>query len=175
MDNAQHCRAARERGARDAAERGGSASRSNPAARRDERDHASAKHIADIITDDRRDRLSRPTRWRSTQPWKRARAGEQRRGFSAVAAEVRTPRAAQRRAAKEIRGLIADSSAKVEAGVPRRSTTWRNVEQPFARRSASADGRPRSRLLARTEHRRRAGQHGGHAAPPAKAANAYEV
>ena len=45
-----------------------------------------------------------------------ARAGEQGRGFAVVAAEVRNLAQRAAAAAKEIKGLIQDSVAQVEAG-----------------------------------------------------------
>ena len=51
-----------------------------------------------------------------------ARAGEQGKGFAVVAGEVRSLAQRSAQAAKEIKGLIDDSAARVEAGV--RQVAW---------------------------------------------------
>jgi methyl-accepting chemotaxis protein len=58
-----------------------------------------------------------------------ARAGEQGRGFAVVAAEVRSLAQRSGAAAKEIRGLIGDSVAKVEAGSRHVSASGRTLEE----------------------------------------------
>lgn len=111
-DNAQHA-AQLASGARDAAERGGHVVESAVAAMSEIT--RSSKHIADIITTI--DEIAFQTNLLALNAAvEAARAGEQGRGFSVVAAEVRTLAQRTAAAAKEIRGLIADSSAKVEAG-----------------------------------------------------------
>ncbi|AKU94044.1 Methyl-accepting chemotaxis protein I (serine chemoreceptor protein) [Labilithrix luteola] len=111
-DNAQHATQLAS-GARDAAERGGQVVESAVAAMSEIT--RSSKHIADIITTI--DEIAFQTNLLALNAAvEAARAGEQGRGFSVVAAEVRTLAQRTAAAAKEIRGLIADSSAKVEAG-----------------------------------------------------------
>lgn len=100
-------------GARDAAEHGGHVVESAVAAMNEIT--KSSKKIADIITTI--DEIAFQTNLLALNAAvEAARAGEQGRGFGVVAAEVRSLAQRTATAAKEIRGLIADSSSKVEAG-----------------------------------------------------------
>ncbi len=58
-----------------------------------------------------------------------ARAGEQGRGFAVVAAEVRSLAGRSAQAAKEIKGLITDSVAKVEGGAQLAGDAGRTMEE----------------------------------------------
>ena len=111
-DNAQHA-AQIATGARDAAERGGEVVGSAVSAMN--AITKSSKKIADIVTTI--DEIAFQTNLLALNAAvEAARAGEQGRGFAVVAAEVRTLAQRTGSAAREIRGLIADSSSKVEAG-----------------------------------------------------------
>jgi methyl-accepting chemotaxis protein len=61
-----------------------------------------------------------------------ARAGEQGRGFAVVASEVRSLAQRSAAAAKEIKGLITDSVAKVNAGSQQVNDTGRTMEEIVA-------------------------------------------
>ncbi len=111
-DNAQQA-SQLANGARDAAEHGGQVVESAVAAMNEIT--KSSKKIADIITTI--DEIAFQTNLLALNAAvEAARAGEQGRGFGVVAAEVRSLAQRTATAAKEIRGLIADSSSKVEAG-----------------------------------------------------------
>ncbi|MCP4128890.1 MAG: HAMP domain-containing protein, partial [Gammaproteobacteria bacterium] len=58
-----------------------------------------------------------------------ARAGEQGRGFAVVATEVRNLAGRSAQAAKEIKGLIASSSEKVESGTQLVNQSGKNLEE----------------------------------------------
>jgi methyl-accepting chemotaxis protein len=76
-----------------------------------------------------------------------ARAGEQGRGFAVVAGEVRNLAQRSAAAAKEIKGLIADSSGKVETGsrlVQEAGSTMTDIVQSVRRvADILGDGSPR--------------------------------
>ncbi len=111
-DNAQQA-AQLANGARDAAERGGQVVESAVSAMSEIT--RSSKKIADIITTI--DEIAFQTNLLALNAAvEAARAGEQGRGFGVVAAEVRTLAQRTASAAKEIRGLIAESTSKVETG-----------------------------------------------------------
>jgi methyl-accepting chemotaxis protein len=111
-DNAQQA-AQLSSGSRDAAERGGQVVDAAVAAMNEIT--KSSKKIADIITTI--DEIAFQTNLLALNAAvEAARAGEQGRGFGVVAAEVRTLAQRTASAAKEIRGLIADSTSKVEIG-----------------------------------------------------------
>ncbi len=111
-DNAQQAAQLASR-ARDAAERGGAVVGGAVAAMNEIT--TSSKKIADITTTI--DEIAFQTNLLALNAAvEAARAGEQGRGFAVVAAEVRTLAQRTGSAAREIRGLIADSSSKVEAG-----------------------------------------------------------
>lgn len=111
-ENAQHA-SQLATGARDVAERGGHVV--NAAVSAMAEITKSSKKIADIITTI--DEIAFQTNLLALNAAvEAARAGEQGRGFGVVAAEVRNLAQRTATAAKEIRTLIADSSAKVETG-----------------------------------------------------------
>jgi methyl-accepting chemotaxis protein len=100
-------------GSRDVAEKGGQVVRD--AVRSMAEINQASKKIADIITTI--DEIAFQTNLLALNAAvEAARAGEQGRGFAVVASEVRNLAQRSATAAKEIKGLIQDSVAKVEAG-----------------------------------------------------------
>jgi methyl-accepting chemotaxis protein len=100
-------------GSRDTAERGGQVVTTAVAAMGEIT--KSSRKIADIITTI--DEIAFQTNLLALNAAvEAARAGEQGRGFAVVAAEVRNLAQRSAQAAREIKGLIGDSVAKVEAG-----------------------------------------------------------
>ncbi|MDB4942175.1 MAG: hypothetical protein JWP97_1709 [Labilithrix sp.] len=124
-DNAQEA-AHLANSARDVAERGGEVVSSAVSAMSEIT--KSSKKIADIITTI--DEIAFQTNLLALNAAvEAARAGEQGRGFGVVAAEVRTLAQRTGTAAKEIRGLIAESSSKVEAGTLQVNESGRTLEE----------------------------------------------
>ncbi|WP_205633939.1 methyl-accepting chemotaxis protein [Labilithrix luteola] len=112
--------------ARDAAERGGQVVSSAVDAMSEIT--KSSKKIADIITTI--DEIAFQTNLLALNAAvEAARAGEQGRGFGVVAAEVRSLAQRTGSAAKEIRGLIADSTSKVETGTRQVDESGRTLEE----------------------------------------------
>ena len=112
--------------ARDAAERGGEVVSSAVSAMSEIT--KSSKKIADIITTI--DEIAFQTNLLALNAAvEAARAGEQGRGFGVVAAEVRTLAQRTGTAAKEIRGLIADSSNKVEVGTHQVNESGKTLDE----------------------------------------------
>jgi methyl-accepting chemotaxis protein len=124
-DNAQHA-SQLATGARDSAERGGRVVEAAVLAMGEI--IKSSKKIADIITTI--DEIAFQTNLLALNAAvEAARAGEQGRGFGVVAAEVRNLAQRTASAAKEIRGLIADSSSKVEAGTAQVNQSGATLEE----------------------------------------------
>jgi methyl-accepting chemotaxis protein len=113
-------------GARDSAERGGQVVELAVSAMTEIT--RSSKKIADIITTI--DEIAFQTNLLALNAAvEAARAGEQGRGFGVVAAEVRTLAQRTASAAKEIRGLIADSTSKVEVGTQQVNRSGETLEE----------------------------------------------
>ncbi|MDB4946020.1 MAG: hypothetical protein JWP97_5554 [Labilithrix sp.] len=114
------------RSARDTAERGGDVVSAAVSAM-EEITKSSAK-IADIITTI--DEIAFQTNLLALNAAvEAARAGEQGRGFGVVATEVRVLAQRTAAAAKEIRGLIADSSTKVKLGTDQVNESGKTLEE----------------------------------------------
>jgi len=124
-ENAKHA-AQLASGSRDVAEKGGRVVEA--AVRAMGEITGASKRIADIITTI--DEIAFQTNLLALNAAvEAARAGEQGRGFAVVAAEVRSLAQRSGGAAKEIRGLIGDSVAKVEAGSQHVAESGKTLEE----------------------------------------------
>jgi methyl-accepting chemotaxis protein len=126
--NAENARQAAQlaSSSRDVAERGGRVVESAVHAMNEIT--GSSKRIADIITTI--DEIAFQTNLLALNAAvEAARAGEQGRGFAVVATEVRSLAQRSGAAAKEIRGLISDSVAKVETGSKHVTESGRTLEE----------------------------------------------
>jgi methyl-accepting chemotaxis protein len=124
-DNARHA-AQLASGSRDVAEKGGRVVESAIHAMGEIT--SASKRIADIITTI--DEIAFQTNLLALNAAvEAARAGEQGRGFAVVATEVRSLAQRSSAAAKEIRGLIGDSVAKVETGSKHVSESGKTLDE----------------------------------------------